>query len=131
MKNTEPKTIDEMAAELAAHEKAAAEKRAALQAALEAENLRRSPLRLLIEKRKTLIATITRNKSSIAAHASDAAEFEKLCDAFFNTTTGSQSRMYNFLVPTLNYPHAMGERAVELLTRRLTKAEKDLSDQWK
>jgi len=127
MKNAEPKTIDEMAAEFAALEKAAAAKRAELQRAQEAENLRRSPLRELIEKRKNLQAKIVWAKSTIEGHKMDSDEFEKMVDSFFNTPTGNQPRTYNFIVPTLNYPFAAASRAVELLSVRLDKAKKEMT----
>ncbi len=120
--------IDEMAAEIAAHEKAAADKRAAMQAAQEAENARRYPLHKLLQERINLVAIIERNKSSIAFHTTDAAEFEKMCHSFFYHESTHQARMYPFLCADQNYPLAAASRAVELLTALLAKAEKDLAD---
>jgi hypothetical protein len=130
MKNTDPKTIDAMAAEIAAHEQAAAAKRAEMQAAQEAENARRHPLNLLLQTRLNLKNLIERNRVNIAAHAVDAAEFEKHLDNYFNTQSEPQhqGRAYSFAVPTFSYPFAMADAVVEKLTTRLVKAERELTE---
>lgn len=127
MKNTDTKTHDERLAEIAAIEQAAAAARAEHERILAAENLRRRPLHNLLQARLNLKAVIERNKSTIAAHAGDAAEFEKMVDNFFYNESGHQSRCYSFLVPNQNWPFAAAGFAVEKLTERLVKAEKDLS----
>jgi hypothetical protein len=128
MKNTDTKTHDERLAEIAAIEQSAAAARAEHERILAAENLRRRPINVLLDARKKLQAQIAWAKSIISSHQKDSDEFEKMCDSFFNTPCGDQPRMYNFLVASQNYPFAAASRAVELLTARLVKAEKDLSN---
>jgi hypothetical protein len=122
------KSHDERAAKIARLEQQTADARLEheRQTALEAE--RRRPLNLLLDQRRNLKKCIERNKSVITHHQADADSFEKLCDGFFTSNGDAQGRIYGILVATQSFPHAAASRAVELLTARLVKAEKDLAD---
>lgn len=119
------KTIEAVNAEIAAIEQEAANKRAHLHALQEAENERRSVLGKLLQERLRLQEVISRNASCIAAHQADADEFERMCDCFFASESGNQSRMYNFLHS--DFPLSLAERAVAILSPRLAKTKEQLA----
>lgn len=126
-KSESPKTQAALTAEITEMERVAAAKRAELEAFNAAENIRRRPLAALLQERERLKEIIARRRPTLAAHAADAAEFERVCDIYFITETDHSSPMYNLIVPTLSHPFASAARAVEWLSARIAKAEKDLA----
>jgi hypothetical protein len=127
MTTKDPKTVSTLTSEIEKHEAAIAQKRIEREAAQAAENERRRPLLLALQKRAELIELIALNQKRRDAHAGDNAELEKIADAFF-LSGDWQSRMYQWLCPSDSYPFFVAARAVELLTVRLKKTEKELAD---